>query len=170
MWSFVFGLVGVATFVAVSPLLQFLGRHLTPNVAPVSILAIAVVIAHVVSSLLGTIFLHPFVYWNAAAIFCFAVMSYVYVFGGVYKSISLRLLMDLSRRPGRTVEFSDIADRQIPEIFTERTVILIGGGLVSREGDTYTPTPAGQRLAGRIARIRRLFAIGDTGLYDFDTK
>lgn len=168
MSSFLCGLAGVVLFVAISPALQLLGRLAMPAVAPVAILACAALAAHAVSSLLGVMLVHPFAYWNAAAVFCFGVMSYVYVFGAVYKSISLRILMDLTRRPARTIEFSDISDRQIPEIFSERSVILIEGGLVEANGDTFVPTPAGQRLAARIARARRLFAIGDTGLYAFD--
>ena len=169
MSSFFYGLAGVALFIATSPALQLLGRRAMPALSPVVILAFAAVMAHAVSSLLGAMLIHPFLYWNAAAIFCFGVMSYIYLFGAVYKSISLRILLDLTRRPARTIEFSDISDRQIPEIFNERGVILIEGGLVDADGETFVPTPAGQRLAARIARVRRLFAIGDTGLYDFDT-
>jgi hypothetical protein len=169
MSSFLCGLGGVALFVAISPALQLLGRRTMPTVSPVVILAFAFFMAHALSSLLGAALIYPFAYWNAAAVFCFGVMSYIFVFGAVYKSISLRLLLDLSRRPGRTIEFSDISDRQIPEIFIERSAILIEGGLVNADGDTFLPTPAGRKLAARIARVRRLFAIGDTGLYDFDT-
>ena len=169
MSSFLCGLAGGALFIAISPALQLIGRLAMPTVPPVAILAFACLAAHAASSVLGLTLVHPFTYWNATAVFCFGVMSYIYVFGAVYKSISLRILMDLTRRPARTIEFSDISDRQIPEIFNERSVILIEGGLVDADGDTFVPTPAGQRLAARIARARRLFAIGDTGLYDFDT-
>ena len=169
MSSFVFGLLGVALFVAISPVLQFLARRAMPTVAPVAILAIAVVITHVVSTLFGVALSRPFAYWNATSVFCFGVMSYVFVFGAVYKSISLRLLMDLTRRPDRTIEFSDISDRQVPEIFAERCDILIADKWASSDGDNFTPTPAGRQLATRVARIRSLFAIGDTGLYDFNT-
>lgn len=169
MLSFLCGLAGVALFIAISPALQLLGRLTMPTVAPVAILAFASLTAHALSSLLGVTLVHPFAYWNASAVFCFGVMSYVYVFGAVYKSISLQILMDLTRRPARTIEFTDISDRQIPEIFNERSAILIEGGLVHADSDTFVPSPSGQRLAAKIARARRLFAIGDTGLYDFDT-
>jgi hypothetical protein len=169
MSSFFCGFAGVALFIAISPALQLLGRITMPTIPPVAILAFACLTAHALSSLLGATSVHPFAYWNAAAVFCFGVMSYVYVFGAVYKSISLRILMDLTRRPARTIEFSEISDRQIPEIFNERSAILLEGGLVDADNDTFVPTPAGRRLAAKIARTRRLFAIGDTGLYDFDT-
>ena len=169
MPSYICGLAGVIVFIAISPLLQLLGRLILPTVAPVAILAFTCLTAHAASTLLGAALIHPFADWNAAAAFCFGVMSYVIVFGAVYKSISLRILMDLTRRPARTIEFSDISDRQIPEIFGERSAILIEGGLVDADGDTFVPTPAGLRRAARIARARRLFAVGDSGLYHFDT-
>jgi predicted transcriptional regulator len=89
------------------------------------------------------------------------------VFGAVYKSISLRILLDLTSRPQRMIKSSEISDQQIPSIFIERSSILLDNGLVVQDGDTYAPTPAGLKLATRVARLRSLFAIGDSGLYDF---
>lgn len=169
MSSFIYGIAGVALFVAISPALQLLIQRTAPSISPVAVLAMASLIAHLASSLLGTAFAHPFQYWNATSVFCFGVMSYVYVFGAVYKSISLRILLDLASRPRRTIELSEISDRQIPDIFVERSAILIEGGLVTDDEGRYRTTPAGQRLTTRVALIRRLFGIGDTGLYDFGT-
>ena len=40
-------------------------------------------------------------------------------------------------------------------------------GLTNSARSGFVATAAGRKLAGRIARLRRAFAIGDTGLYDF---
>jgi hypothetical protein len=168
MSSFISGLGGIALFVVMSPMLQLLARRTAPRISPVIVLAIAFLMAHVITTVLGGALVHPFRYWNAASLFGFGVMSYIYIFGGVYKSISLRILLDLVRRPNYTIEFSDISDRQVPEIFVERSSILIADGLVVQDDGRFMVTSAGRRLAARVARIRRLFAIGDSGLYDFD--
>jgi hypothetical protein len=167
MASFFCGLCGVVLFVAISPATQLWAQRAMPRVSAVMMLAITTLIAHAASSLLGAVLVHPFQYWNAAAVFCFGVMSYIIVFGAVYKSISLRILLDLTGRPDRTIELSEIFDQQIPAIFVERSSILIEGGLVVREGETFATAPAGLKLATRIAWVRRLFAIGDSGLYAF---
>ena len=168
MTSFIYGLGGFALFVAVSPVLQLVIPRIAPRASPVAILATASLIAHLASSLLGAAFAHPFQYWNATSVFCFGVMSYIYLFGAVYKSISLRLLLELADRPGRSIELSEISDQRIPIMFAERTDILIEGGWVVRSDDTFSATPAGHGLTARITKLRRLFAIGNSGLYDFE--
>jgi hypothetical protein len=94
-------------------------------------------------------------------------MLYVFAFGAVYKSVSLEILLDLAQRPGRTALLADIVERDVPEIFRGRTDILVSGGQVEREGPCFAVTATGRAMADRIAQLRRAFAIGDTGLYDF---
>jgi len=169
MMSFAYGIVGVVLFVIMAPAMQFIVRLAAAPIPPVVILAIAAAISHLASTLLGTTTMQQFQYWNAASVFSFGVMTYVFAFGAVYKSVSLEILLDLAQQPERMVPLSDIIDRQIPDIFRERTEILIAGGLAERTGSSFVVTEAGRKLAGRIARIRHAFAIGDTGLYDFST-
>jgi hypothetical protein len=71
-------------------------------------------------------------------------------------------------RPARTIELSEISDQRIPMMFAERADTLIEGGWVFRSDDTFSATPAGHRLTARITKLRRLFAIGNSGLYDFE--
>jgi hypothetical protein len=136
---------------------------------PAVLLAITAVIAHALSVALGAANVVQFQYWDAASIFGFGVMGYVLAFGAVYKSVSLEILLDLARRPELRAPLADIVERQVPEIFRARTDILVKGGQVERTGSSFVITAPGLKLADRIARIRRAFAIGDTGLYDFDT-
>jgi hypothetical protein len=167
MMSFGFGIIGLASFVISAPLMQFIARRAGLSIAPVGILAVAAVISHLGSVLLGIATIENFRYWNATSVFSFGVMSYVFAFGAVYKSVSLEILDALARQPERAVLLPDIVDRQVPEIFRERTEILLSGGLVSRIGPCFETTAAGRKLACRIARLRRTFGIGDSGLYDF---
>ena len=134
-----------------------------------AILAIAAVISHAASVLLGFATVQQFQYWNAASLFSFGAMLYVFAFGAVYKSVSLEILLDLAQRPGHTAALSDIVDRKVPEIFRGRTDILVSGGQVERTGASFAVTAAGRAVAARIAQMRSAFAIGDTGLYDFRT-
>ena len=165
--SFAYGLLGVVLFVIMTPVMQVIVRRASIAIPPVIVLAIAAVTAHGISVLLGAATMQHFKYWNAASIFGFGVMGYVFAFGAVYKSVSLEIMLDLAQRAGRTVPLSDIVDRQVPDIFRGRANILIDSGFVERAGSSFTATVAGRKLAGRIAAVRRAFAIGDTGLYDF---
>ena len=167
MMSFVFGIVGVVAFVVLAPVMQWMARRAAPSVSPVIILAITALISHFASVVLGIAYVPQFQYWNAASVFSFGVMSYIFAFGAVYKSVSLEILLDVAERPARQVPLSDIVERQVPGIFRGRTKILVDSGLAERTDSSFVATAAGRKLAGRIARLRRAFAIGDTGLYDF---
>jgi hypothetical protein len=167
MMSFGYGLMGFAVFVVMAPAMQLIARRAALSVPPVAILAIAALVSHFACVLLGAATLQQFQYWDAASVFGFGVMIYVFAFGAVYKSVSLELLLGLAQRPGRGVSLSHIIDRQVPDIFRGRTEILVAGGLAERIGPSFVATAAGLKLAGRIAGIRRAFAIGDTGLYEF---
>jgi hypothetical protein len=167
MTSFACGLAGILLFTILAPVMQTIARRMGSTIAPVAILAIAVIISHIANVLLGVITVQQFQYWNAASIFGFGAMLYVFAFGAVYKSVSLEILLDLAQRPGRMALLSDIVDREVPEIFRGRTDILVNGGQVERTGPCFAVTAAGRAMAGRIAQLRRAFAIGDTGLYDF---
>jgi len=167
MMSFAFGTIGVVGFAVLAPVMQWMARRSASTVPPVMIIAIAAIISHLASVVLGIAYVPQFQYWNAASIFSFGVMSYIFAFGAVYKSVSLEILLDVAERPAREVPLSDIVERQIPDIFRGRTNILVDSGLAERTDSVFVATAAGSRLAGRIARLRRTFAIGDTGLYDF---
>jgi len=165
--SFACGLAGILLFAVLTPVMQAVARRANSPIAPVAILALAAVVSHVASISLGVMTVRPFQYWNAASLFGFGVMLYVFAFGAVYKSVSLEILLDLAQRPGHTAALSDIVDRKMAEIFRGRTEILVSGGQVERAGSGFVVTEAGSAMASRIAQARRAFAVGDSGLYDF---
>jgi hypothetical protein len=167
MTSFACGIIGAALFAGLAPVLQWMARRTTSTLPPVMVLAIAALIAHVGIVAFGMCFVPQFKYWNATSIFSFGAMSYIFAFGAVYKSVSLEILLGIAERPGRAVPASEIVEHKVPEILRGRTQILVDSGLVARAGLSFSVTAAGQALADRIMRLRRLFAIGDSGLYDF---
>jgi len=167
MMSFVWGAIGIIVFIVVAPAMQWMARRAARPLSPTIVLAIAAVLSHVTSIILGAMTVPQFQYWNAASIFSFGVMSYVFAFGAVYKSVSLEILLDIAERPGRESSLVEVVEHRIPDVFLGRTKILVESGLAEYIGPTFAPTAAGRKLAGRITRLRRLFAIGDTGLYDF---
>ncbi|MHC2618462.1 hypothetical protein ACVIW2_000494 [Bradyrhizobium huanghuaihaiense] len=165
--SFAVGFIAAVAFAVLAPVLQFVARARAWSLAPVIVLAITAVASHLLGVLLGILTVPQFRYWDAASIFGFGVMGYVFAFGAVYKSVSLDILLGLAERPERTAPLSDVVERQVPALFRGRTGILMDGGLVEQVDSRFAVTAAGQIMAGRIGRLRRAFGIGDTGLYDF---
>jgi hypothetical protein len=165
--SFIVGFLSAITFALLSPALQLMARARGWTVAPVTLLAIAAVVTHGLGVTLGIFVVPQFQYWDAASIFGFCVMGYVFAFGAVYKSVSLEILLGLVARPERRAPLSDIAERQVPALFQGRIGNLVDGGLVEPVDSHFAATAAGRTMAGRVGHLRRAFGIGDTSLYDF---
>ncbi|MBR0907034.1 hypothetical protein [Bradyrhizobium liaoningense] len=165
--SYAIGLIAVAAFAVMSPVMQLIARTFAWSISSVMLLAIAAVVAHGFGVVLGILVVPTFQYWDAASIFGFCVMAYVFGFGAVYKSVSLNILLGLVDRPERRVRISDIVEQQVPDLFQGRAGGLVEGGLVEQAGTRFAPTAAGRTMAIRIGRLRRAFDIADTSLYDF---
>ena len=165
--SFAIGLLAAVAFALLAPALQLVARARGWTVGPVTLLGIAAVVTHGLGVALGIFVVAPFQYWDAASIFAFCVMAYVFAFGAVYKSVSLNILLGLVDRPERRAPLSEIVERQVPGLFQGRIGNLVDGGLVERTGSHFAATEAGQTMARRIGQLRRAFGIGDTSLYDF---
>lgn len=165
--SFAVGLAVVAVFALLAPALQFMARTRAWPLGPVALLAIAAVVSHGLGVTLGILVVPQFQYWDAASVFGFCVMAYVFAFGAVYKSVSLGILLSLVDRPDRRAPLSEIVERQVPDLFRGRIGNLIDGGLVERSESHFAATAAGRNMAGHVGRLRRAFGIGDTSLYDF---
>ncbi|WP_028137056.1 hypothetical protein [Bradyrhizobium japonicum] len=165
--SFIVGLLAAVSFALLSPALQLTARARGWTVAPVTLLAIAAIVTHGLGVVLGIFVVAQFRYWDAASIFGFCVMAYVFAFGAVYKSVSLEILLGLVDRPRRSAPLSDIAERQVPALFQGRIGNLVDGGLVEPLDSHFAATAAGRAMADRVGHLRRAFGIGDTSLYDF---
>ena len=165
--SFVVGFLAAVAFALLAPALQLMARARGWTFGPVMLLAIVAVVAHGFGVVLGILVVPTFQYWDAASIFGFCVMAYVFGFGAVYKSVSLNILLGLVDRPERRVRISDIVEQQVPDLFQGRAGGLVDGGLVEQAGTRFAPTAAGRTMAIRIGRLRRAFDIADTSLYDF---
>lgn len=169
MLSLLIGLLAVGLFIMIAAPIQALAQRLLPSTSPVVFLAAAAVIAHLTTSLLAANLVSSFQYWTATSVFCFGGMMYVQVFGAVLKSVSLGILLDLASRPDGRIDLDEILLQRLPRIFAERCDILIATGMVAREQDEFVPTDAGRKLAARVSRLRRLFGIGDSSLYNFNS-
>lgn len=165
--SFAIGLFAVVVFALLAPALQLMARSRAWPLGAVTLLAIAAVASHGLGVTLGIFAVPQFQYWDAASVFGFFVMAYVFAFGAVYKSVSLEILLGLVDRPGRAAPLSEIVEKQVPDLFRGRIENLVDSGLVEPDGPRFMATPAGRNMARHIGRLRRAFGIGDTSLYDF---
>ena len=103
-------------------------------------------------------------YWRSAAVFGFLTVSCLMVFGAAYKSISLRVLLELSRAPSRRVEARQLLQRYIEgESFDARIDAMTGQGLAARVAEGIRLSQTGRWLAVATDRIQRLYRIEESG-------
>ncbi len=102
--------------------------------------------------------------WLAFSIFVFAASFYLFLFSAVYKSLSIRFLLLISSRSGKT-SYNELDALITDNSFYERIELLYQMGLVLKEGDIFKISDQGMHVASRIERIRKLFNIKTTGLY-----
>jgi hypothetical protein len=157
-------LVGLGCFAAhVAVTLVWLRVSRGPS--PVSRHAASALGTHFVGVLVGAWVAGPFAYWPAAAVSGFGAVCWLFAFSAVYKSVSLRILSQLSRTPGSALPFDAIARDYVRPEFEARVAVLVRMGCAEEVAGGYAATAPGNATARRIAGIQRACGIEASGLY-----
>jgi hypothetical protein len=102
-------------------------------------------------------------FWILSVIFWFPTLVFLMGFGAVYKSVSLRMLLDLRQRPLHTGMRSAILAGYVAESFERRLEVMRENRLAVRGPAGYMLTGRGAALAAVIIALQRLFAIERSG-------
>jgi len=106
----------------------------------------------------------PLNLWLSISILTFGCASVLFLFGALYKSLSIRQLLITNMNGGRIS--LDLLDSNVTQAsFSERAELLCKLGLVGRIGNGYAISEAGILLAQRIRTIRKILGITTNGLY-----
>jgi hypothetical protein len=103
-------------------------------------------------------------FWPLSAAYGFVTLCLLMVFGALYKSVSLRMLGDLSKVAGHAMPEQELLARYIEEdSFGRRVAILLEQGHAERTADGLRLSPKGRRIASFIHLLQRAFAIRASG-------
>lgn len=103
-------------------------------------------------------------FWPLSASYWFLTLCFAMAFGAIYKSISLRILLDLLHRPGRSDTHEAILKRYVQqESYHERVRILVANGMATRERTGFQLTRKGRRLAAAVHTVQMFFRIERSG-------
>jgi hypothetical protein len=118
-----------------------------------------------IATVVGALVVRPVIlFWPLFASYSLLSLTFLLVFGAVYKSISLRILGDLLQRPERSDDYQGILARYIEEeSYRARLSLLVSEGLADREGAGFRLTPKGGRVAKAVSNLQRFFAIRSSG-------
>jgi hypothetical protein len=102
--------------------------------------------------------------WRAFILFCFLTVSYLMVFGAVYKSVSLRMLLDLLHAPSHRLAKKELNRKYIEqESFEGRINVMLSQGLADRRDGKLLLTAKGRRVARVTHGLQRTFGIHKSG-------
>jgi len=102
--------------------------------------------------------------WVLLASYSLLTLCFLVGFGAVYKSLSLRILLRLLDKPGRTDSYQTIFDAYLVEdSYQNRLSVIVAKGLVDLQDGQLTLTGRGRRLALRVSAIQRAFGITHSG-------
>jgi hypothetical protein len=106
----------------------------------------------------------PVRFWDYSAAYAFPTLCFIMVFGAVYKSISLRMLLELLGRPAHRDAYDALLARYVAGAsFRDRLEVAVDSQLAVRDTDGYVLTAKGRRLAGAVALLQRAFGITRSG-------
>ena len=103
-------------------------------------------------------------FWSVSIVFWFATLLFLMAFGALYKSLSLRILLDLLGRPGHAGHYSAILAHYVAaESFENRLMVMHESGFAVPTPAGYALTDKGRRLASVVGVLHQLFAIERSG-------
>jgi hypothetical protein len=154
------GMVGFAAYLLlVLVLLRVLNR-----VAPSLVVTVSSFVAYVATLAAAVVFRSYVWFWPLSATYWFLALFFLMIFGAIYKSVSFRILLDLSQRPRRTDRYDSVLSRYVEqESYQNRLRVMVTAGLAVRRAADLELTPKGRRLAGAVARIQALYKIERSG-------
>jgi hypothetical protein len=106
----------------------------------------------------------PLAFWPFSATYGFLTLCLLMLFGALYKSVSLRMLGDLSKAAGHALPERELLGRYIEEdSFGRRVAILLQQGHAERSAEGLELANKGRRMAAGIHRLQQAFAIRASG-------
>lgn len=156
-------IVGIAVAAHVVTVIAAL--HARSRISPIAVHAMSAAIWHAVQIVtLAAMGMSKF-YWQITAFTGLCVMAYVFAYSALYKSISLRVLIQLAASDSNGTDVDEMCRLVAMRNFHNRVALLLANGWIDYTTDGYFCTKQGQRVVRRVMALRRLFGIAASGLY-----
>ena len=136
----------------------------------INILKINSIIVHLGSFLVISLFNLLFIkytnlisLWLNFCIFTFLVCIYIFVYGALETSISIKILNKLEKK--KTILLSYITKKIVEKSFFKRMNILLRKKMISKKNKKYALTISGQKIVKMIDKIRNILKLDNLGFY-----
>jgi len=157
-------LVGLVSFVALTIVVPVVVRTSQRRNAIGVVMAAAMVI-HVAGTFAGAFLLAELDYWQNASLYWFATVILIFAYGSCYRSLSVLMLLAVSRTASRTMEVDALYDGHFGLFMKDRIDALLEGGRAEFREGLFVITRAGRSDAARLLAARRVFGLEESRLY-----
>ncbi len=159
MPSFLFPIGGFVVYILVVLMLLRIS-----SMSPAALVCISALVLYPLTLVIPLILGTSIEFFNFSAIYWFLTALFLLAFGAVYKSISLRILLDLLERPDRSENYEAILARYIfKDSFENRLEVMRKAGLAMLKESDIELTAKGRTIVAYIFLLQRIFAIEQTG-------
>jgi len=157
-------LVGLISFVVLAAIVPVVVR-ICPRRNAIGIIMAAAMAIHVAGTMAGAFFLTELDYWQSAALYWFATVILIYAYGTCYRSLSVLMLLAVSRNASRAIEIDKLYNVHFMGFMRDRIDALIEGGRAEFREGGFVITQAGRSSASLLLRARRVFGLKQSRLY-----
>ena len=157
-------LVGLISFVVLAVIVPVVVR-ISPRRNAIGIIMAAAMAIHVAGTMAGAFFLTELDYWQSAALYWFATVILIYAYGTCYRSLSVLMLLAVSRSASRAIEIDKLYNVHFMGFMRDRIDALLEGGRAEFREGGFVITQAGRSSASLLLRARRVFGLKQSRLY-----
>ena len=157
-------LVGLISFVVLAVIVPVVVR-ISPRRNAIGIIMAAAMAIHVAGTMAGAFFLTELDYWQSAALYWFATVILIYAYGTCYRSLSVLMLLAVSRNASRAIEIDKLYNVHFMGFMRDRIDALLEGGRAEFREGGFVITQAGRSSASLLLRARRVFGLKQSRLY-----
>lgn len=101
--------------------------------------------------------------WINFCVFSFLVCMYIFIYGALETSISIKTLNELDNK--KAVLLSYITKKIVEKNLLKRIDTLLKKRMIIKKNDKYSLTVSGQKIVKMIALIRRILKLENLGFY-----
>ena len=157
-------LVGLISFVVLAIVVPIVIR-IRPQRNAIGTIIVLAIVVHAAGTALGAVRLPELDYWQSAAPYWFATIILLYAYGTCYRSLSVQMLVAISRSASHAIDVRSLYDAHFRRFVQSRIDALVEGGRAEFRDGGFAITAAGRSDAARLVWARRAFGLRENRLY-----
>jgi len=155
-------IVGLCCVLLIAILLRIFSQ-----IAPVLIFLLSTLFSEIVLVFFGLILFDRFYFWQASAMLGLIGVTNFFLYGAVYKSVSLEMLTHLNAQRNHKISKQYLIEDVARPCVERRMELIVELGLATKSNQVqYQLTLSGLERVKQLNKIQNIFGIRQSGLYE----